>query len=198
MLKLGMMKYDNKPFAFYKTVLRNGNTLILTRASFLAKNTRIAFRGYNVQKAGNFSRWESLKEFLRDPSVLPGFTRIIAEMIEQETIRNVIRFTMQFPHIVGWSPTVPVSVVQETHGELRKINNKAVAYFITDQAIKAPATHSVNVVCRVTQDKPGHWVIIVCHISPGPSPGELRGNITANTQLCFFDPEHPGEIHNNC
>jgi hypothetical protein len=171
--------------------LKNGYRLTVSIARSLRDQSRIFFRGKHVAKAGNFSRWNDVNDFFGHPEVGGAFKRIIGEFIDADSVKRVLRFTIIFSEVVGWSRTIAQDRLPAPDTELREINSDAEGFFVTDKTIGAPMTNSVNVVCKMSRDG-NLWKAVVCMVSPGPTPGELKGNVSIREEILFFDLDHPG------
>lgn len=150
------------------------------------------FKGKSVPVAGNFSRWGSLYELMRDVKALSS---LCAEL---ENAYNVSEFgthsfEVEFEDFIGWSNTDDLEIYNEDDLEEFNPNRKSVGYRVRmDRTrIKAPKTKVVTFVYEF-RDEPALPVAVIHSIYPGNDIGEVRGEISKDLSIVFFDYNHPG------
>lgn len=159
------------------------------------------FRGRSSRRAGNFSRWESPNEVLRDRRFSEIFHAVCFDILT-ELERHPPkyssdydqRFSIPFPGIVGWSGTVPRSYVNGVELESFDINKNARGFKVMDSMPLAPVTRLVSCSTRFRfhEADPHNHVLMLYNLAPGPSVGELQGNVSLREDIVFFDFLHRG------
>ncbi len=159
------------------------------------------FRGHSLRNAANFSRWETPYAALGDYRFREIFHQICAEIaadLERDPPKNNSgydqRFIVPFPGIVGWSGTVPRDYVNGAELEEFKINKHATGLMVMDSEPLAPITSLVSCSTRfrLHEADPANRVIMLYSLAPGPSIGELDGNVSKREDVVFFDFGHRG------
>ncbi|MCC7522273.1 hypothetical protein IT407_00505 [Candidatus Uhrbacteria bacterium] len=159
------------------------------------------FRGRGTRLAGNFSRWESPNQVLRDRSFSEIFHAVCYDILT-ELERNPPRyssdydqrFNIPFPGIVGWSGTAPRGYVNGAELELFDLNKHARGFKVMDSEPLAPVTRLVSCSTRFRfhEADPHNRVLMLYNLAPGPSVGELHGNVSLREDIVFFDFLHRG------
>lgn len=159
------------------------------------------FRGRDLRRAGNFSRWASPNDVLRDRRFSEVFHAvcfdIMTELKRNPPEHNIgydQRFCIPFPGIVGWSGTAPRSFVNGAELERFHLNKQAMGLKVMDSEPLAPVTRLVSCTTRFRfyEADPHNRVLMLYSLSPGPNIGELKGDVSAREDIVFFDFLHRG------
>jgi hypothetical protein len=103
-------------------------------------------------------------------------------------------FEICFSEKIGWSNTDDLEGYTADMLELFEPNGRSVGYRVkldrTD--LEAPRTNIVTVIYEF-RDEPQGPVAVVHSIYPGKNIGVVRGEISKDKAVVFFDYNHPGQ-----
>jgi hypothetical protein len=150
------------------------------------------FRGKGVSMAGNFSRWPSFRDFIRDQEVSGDF---FAEMRDAWNMRDFSTFGVEIDlgMPIGWSETDDRKKYDALATEWFRPNKRSVGLKVRSERIDllAPVTTVATIVCSLQRRESGPCVTIFSAY-PGPDIGEVRQDVTKRERVVFFDRNHPG------
>jgi hypothetical protein len=173
------------------------------RTETVVRLGKTAFRGKGIAKAGNFSRWSSVSELLRDlRSEFESYAEeVVGAVMEHERSKGLHKcstsdsFDLPYDHIVGWSSTDNVEKYDRWELELFHPNSASKALRVRKGSNRfAPRTRFITFKTEIRHEiSDGRWRIVIHSIYPGEDVGRLKGDVTQRLQEVFFDWEHPGE-----
>lgn len=166
---------------------------IVTRYHTKERLASTCFRGVDVKKAGNFSRWNCIEKVLEDANVLEELLNDLNEACRDRNI-GTSSLNIECPEFVGWESTDMAEKYNLGDLEVFKLNRKGRALRVkTDRTdLKAPRTKLLTVIYELKSED-GNFVVIIHSLYPGLDVGDLVGNVTERENRVFFDWGHPGE-----
>ncbi|MDQ5969063.1 MAG: hypothetical protein QG579_220 [Patescibacteria group bacterium] len=179
---------------FIRKLLRSDILVdIVTRYHTKERLASTCFRGADVRKAGNFSRWDCIEKVLEDASVLE---ELLDDLNEACLDRNLgtSSLNIECPEIVGWESTDNIDRYTPDDLEHFNLNRKGhgLRLKLDRTDIRAPKTHMLTLVYELKSED-GNFVALIHSIYPGVDVGDLVGNVTKREGRIFFDWGHPGE-----
>ena len=152
------------------------------------------FRGTHHSLAGNFSRWNSVKELFLDEFVIKQFLDELSEMsLKQETGTYGVSIIHTMP--IGWESTAPIENYEQNDLEKFSLNRKSWGLRLKPSRtnLLAPQTSEITIIFEFKYENT-KYVAVVHSIYPGNDIGELNGDVTDRENRVFFDWNHPGEV----
>lgn len=168
----------------------------------LARLARTCFRGRECTLAGNFSRWETAEQFLRDEDAMTLFLGHVLAATDKLSVHEEVRkfnATFEMSQPVGWESTA--RRVDFRPHQLEEFTPPPTEFALQpswkglrvklSSGILAPPTRTVTVIYRLAFEPHG-WGVEVMSTYPGQHLGRLLGNVTERTGRVFFPFDHPG------
>ncbi len=178
---------------FPRKISRLLTVAIVVRVEARERFAERRFKGVDVAVAGNFSRWATLQDFMDDEFVLDAIDKEIEKTYRKDNFRTN-SFEIRFDEPIGWSNTDDLEMYTEEMLERYEPNRRSVGYRVkldrTD--LKAPRTNVVTVTYEF-RDEPDYPVAVIHSIYPGENIGVVRGEISKDNAVVFFDYNHPGQ-----
>ncbi len=187
-----------------KNIIVAGKSLrVILPARDRARLAETCFRGTHVREAGNFFRWPNFDKMLGDKPFMERFRDVLAAAIEENAGALESGFTepwtIPFTEPVGWTSSVPQTMVNGARLELKRTNGRSCALFVaaSDTDHPAPRTNLVAMTLTIRKNfKPDTDLVAIVHtMYPGPNVGsfpEEEGDITESKGFVLFDFHHPG------
>lgn len=179
---------------FLRKINRLLTVAVVVRAEARERLAERRFKGVDVAVAGNFSRWATLEEFMSDDVVLLALDEEFRKTYRKDDFRTKsfeIRFGGRW---IGWSNTDNLEIYTEEMLEVFEPNRRSLGYRVkldrTD--LEAPRTDIVTVTYEF-RDEPDGPVAVIHSIYPGENIGVVRGDISRDKEIVFFDYNHPGQ-----
>lgn len=165
---------------------------------------RTCFRGKDLKKAGNFCRWNSIREFICDDEVqdqlFPELLESIQEMSTRPLERRTYTLSIELENPVGWSATLPSSMLPADALFVPFHPNEYTdAFLLEDHAFKAPLTHEITIVCEIDYfANRNFWVVAIKTIYPGESvqlgfAKNKKTKFIPASEAVFLDFDRDGE-----
>jgi hypothetical protein len=174
--------------------LGNGiGVTIIVRHTTEERLRTTCFRGTSLNRAGNFSRWDSAEDLFRDGVVL---TQVLAELDGAWEDRDFGTHSLcvKHPLFVGWESTDVLTNYQLDDLERFDLNRKSWGLCVKAcrTNLLTPRTTELTIVFQLKSEyrKP---IVVVHSIYPGSDVGELNGDVTNREKRVFFSWNHPGE-----
>lgn len=155
------------------------------------------FRGQNVHKAGNFIRWTSIRDMLRNDHFV--YRNLLAEIDAAWTTTGAgtYSFTISHSAMIGWETTQPLENFKPEDLRVFRLARRGHAMAVKPERTEllAPQTKEVTFVYQLKHDDQmkGRLLVLIRSLYPGKDVGALRGDVSQRTQRAFFDFNHPGE-----
>lgn len=152
------------------------------------------FRGKTLQRAGNFSQWNSSAKLFRDYLVEDNFLAALDEAWS-ERIFGTNSINIAHKMSVGWESTAPLEDYAPEDLEEFKLNRRSWGLRVKPSRVDllAPQTHVLTIVYELKSED-GKPITIVHSIYPGFDVGDLYGDVTDREKRVFFDWSHPGVV----
>lgn len=166
---------------------------LVCRTETLDRLLGTCFRGKGVRLAGNFSRWNDVKELFEDDVIGRAISEEFYE-VATEGVPGTNSLEIDYEAPVGWSSTDDVKKYDSTLLEHFQPNRKASALRVktSAQGVRAPVTNLVTLVYEYKLEKGKHHTFVVHSIYPGSDVGPLSGDVSGREGQVFFDWNHPG------
>jgi hypothetical protein len=156
----------------------------------------LSFLGEEMVVAGNFRKWITPLELLKDPEVLAHFTDYLEELSNTGK-SGPCRLMIHCKDVVGWSSTDRIEKYNPEDLIPFKPNNRSEGMKVCPHHdhLLAPATQTITIIFEFKTDptNPDEHLVVVHSMYPGEDIGALDGNITADRGYVFFEWRHPGE-----
>ncbi|MCR4256399.1 MAG: hypothetical protein NUW08_01705 [Candidatus Uhrbacteria bacterium] len=178
----------------------------------VAKTLReTCFRGKEVARAGNSSRWDGSEEMLRDPLFLERFREVVVQAIREngpgvpQGFREIVSIQFEPDVAVGWLPAAPRDKINGASLHPAKIGDRAYGMMVSVKDAKhpAPLTNLFHLELAYSADfkHPDEIVIRILGMGIGQDLGPLDGDLVhpfhvngeiVARRVVFFRPDHAG------
>ncbi len=151
------------------------------------------FRGGVNRLAGNFFRWNDIKEFFRDKFIIQELADEVADAFENSAPGN-LSAEIEYKDFVGWDSTNKMSNFSHEQLEWFRPNRRSRALRVRPELadVLAPKTKKITFVYELKREA-GQPTAVIWSIYPGEDVGELNGDITEREKVVFYDWNHLGE-----
>lgn len=182
---------------------------IIIPAEFVKALRETRFRGKEVARAGNSSRWNSLEEMVKDPLFRERFTEVIADSVRDNWPALLENFeetvTLPFDVPVGWVTMLPREKINGARIAPSRITPtlRGMLVALDDTEHRAPLGNllTMKLSMRVDFKDRSSIAVRVLDVHMGEDLGRLEGDLTGAFRLrgelrprkvVFFHPDHPG------
>ena len=170
----------------------DGTIAVIARREARDRLQGKSFRGTSIALAGNFCRWNNVRDLFSHIQVVAGFRTDVEQALSEHSRTNSV--AIDCCEIIGWSSTDDLSRYHPDDLERFEPNRKSsgLRVKLSRPDLRAPLTKLVTIVYELKEE--GYGVVAIIHsVYPGRDIGELHGDVTERESCVFFDWSHPGQ-----